>query len=397
MLDLPPRVAASLLSRAYDGRSLAYLLVDASLTLVRTGGALERYGLGALELGRAVGDQVLCLEGMLPLAEPSSLLPAIAMPSGRVADLHFLVDDAGTWVLLVDVTVEHDAAQRVQQKAYDMTLLSEREAKLLAQLRTAHRRLEASQEELLRTSNRLARELRDAERYVRSTLPAPFRHPFLADWRFVPSTELGGDSFGYHWVDADHFAVFLLDVCGHGVGAALLSVAAANTLRSEALPSTDFRDPGDVLTALNAAYQMEDHDDLFFTIWYGVYRRSERTLSYASAGHPPAILVDDAARNGGHVAELRAPGPSIGIAPAAAYRAETSRVDSPSRLFLFSDGAFEIAAPDGTALAFEEFVRHLASPAGTEECELDRVLRVAREHHGPGPLDDDLSIVKLGL
>ena len=102
---------------------------------------------------------------------------------------------------------------------------------------------------------------------------------------------LGGDSFGYHWIDDEHFAFFVLDVCGHGVRAALLSIAAAETLRSEALPTTDWRDPGAVLTALNEAYPMERHDDLFFTIWYGVYHRPARRLAYASAGHPAAILL----------------------------------------------------------------------------------------------------------
>jgi len=49
----------------------------------------------------------------------------------------------------------------------------------------------------------------------------------------------------------DHFAMYLLDVCGHGVGAALLSVSALNAIRSEALPQTNFHDPGSVLAALN--------------------------------------------------------------------------------------------------------------------------------------------------
>jgi hypothetical protein len=45
------------------------------------------------------------------------------------------------------------------------------------------------------------------------------------DWRFIPSASLGGDSFGYHWIDEDHFAAYLIDVSGHGWVAALLSVS----------------------------------------------------------------------------------------------------------------------------------------------------------------------------
>ena len=173
------------------------------------------------------------------------------MPSGRVADVHFFADGGTVWILLLDVTAEYEEARRVQQKAYDMTLLSQREARLIEQLEAAnqeltraHRELAASREALQRTHDRLQQELRDAERYVRAILPAPLSEPLRVDWRFVPSTELGGDSFGYHWIDDEHFALYLIDVCGHGVGAALLSVAVADTLRSEALPRTDFRRPG---------------------------------------------------------------------------------------------------------------------------------------------------------
>ena len=105
----------------------------------------------------------------------------------------------------------------------------------------AYRRLAESQKQL-------ADEVAQAAKYVCSLLPEPIgQGPVRVDWRFVPSTQLGGDSFGYHWLDDDHFAVYLLDVSGHGVGASLLSVSAMNVLRSQSLPNTDFRDPGQVL------------------------------------------------------------------------------------------------------------------------------------------------------
>src|SRR6185369_7117003 len=102
------------------------------------------------------------------------------------------------------------------------------------------------------------------------------------DWRFVPSTQLGGDSFGYHWLDSDHFAIYLLDVCGHGVGAALLSVSVMNVLRSQALSSTNISDTGAVLNALNQTFKMEKQNNMYFTIWYGVYDRAKGELVYAS-------------------------------------------------------------------------------------------------------------------
>jgi serine phosphatase RsbU (regulator of sigma subunit) len=394
---LPPTVAESLRSLIYQQRALAYFLVDSSLALVRAGGFLEHYGLKEIKLFEPASSQMDFLEGLLPLAETPFLIRSMEMPSGRVADVHFFADEDGVWILLLDVTTEHDEARRVQQKAYDMTLLSEREARLIAQLEATNRALAESREDLLRTHRRLDRELQDAAYYVRSILPAPFSEPFIADWRFVPSSELGGDSFGYHWVDADHFALFLLDVCGHGVGPAMVSIVVANMLRSEALTDTDFRAPAEVLTALNRVYQMENHNDLYFSIWYGVYRPSERRLTYASAGHHPTVLVAGEPSERGRVEMLPARGPSLGIAPGAVYTSQDCVLPSPSRLFLFSDGTFEVGKQDGAMLGFDEFLDLLAAPVAAGESELDRLLDFVRGVHGPGSLEDDFSIIKLGL
>ena len=170
----------------------------------------------------------------------------------------------------------------------------------------AYRALEASQ-------RLLAKDVAQAARYVQSLLPEKLRRgPIAADWRFVPSAELGGDSFGYDWVDPDHFAFYLLDVSGHGVGSALLSVSALNALRSQSLPQADFRDPGQVLTALNRAFQMDQQNGLFFTIWYGIYHRPTRRLDYAGGGHPPALLLTGPDVEHCELMSLDSQGPMIG-------------------------------------------------------------------------------------
>ncbi len=399
MLDLPPRISDSLLMLLHAQRTLAHLVIDGSENLLQAGGHLAHYGLEGLQTGGRAGDQMYFLEGLLPLAETPFLIRSMEMPSGRVADIHFFADGEVVWVLLLDVTAEYEEARLVQQKAYDMTLLSQREARLIAQLEAAnheltvaHEDLAASREALQRTHDRLQQELRDAEGYVRAILPEPLNAPLVVDWRFVPSTELGGDSFGYHWIDDQHFALYLIDVCGHGVGSALLSIAVADTLRSEALQHTDFREPAQVLGALNQAYQMERHGELFSTVWYGVYQPASGRLRYASAGHPPAILVNG---NGGQ--PLEASGACIGLSPAARYKDAECVVQAPARLFVFSDGTYEIHRPDGSALAFSDFTEMLAQPVRNGQSELDRLLDYAREGHGPGVLEADFAISKLEL
>ena len=116
-------------------------------------------------------------------------------------------------------------------------------------------------------------------------------------------------------IDDDHMAFYLLDVCGHGVGAALLSVTAINVLRSAALPNTDFRDPAAVLGALNDAFPMEKQNNMYFTIWYGVYQRATRNLRYASAGHPPALLLRGGSERAAGAFRLETRGVALGTFP----------------------------------------------------------------------------------
>src|SRR6202042_1594758 len=339
MPDISDHISEWLLHLVKSQRSIAHLLINNELLLIKAGGELEYYGLGDLKQQHSAADQLPFLEGLLPLAETPFLLESVGMPGGNVADVHLFGNEEMTWVVLLDVTAEHDHARKIQQKAYDMTLLSQREARLIAKLEAAHkeltlahRELAESRDALLRIHNRLQQELRDAERYVLAILPAPVAEPFAIDWLFVPSTELGGDSFGYHWIDGDHFALYLLDVCGHGVGAALLSITAANTLRSGALQNTDFRKPEAVLGSLNQVFQMENQNGLYFTIWYGVYHRPTGTLRYASAGHPPPILVSGTREQRGKAELLEAVGCPVGFLPDFLYASEERTVAAPARL-----------------------------------------------------------------
>ena len=74
--------------------------------------------------------------------------------------------------------------------------------------------------------------------------------------------DLGGDMFGYHWIDRDHLAVYLLDVSGHGVGSSLLAVSAANVLVvAVAARQSISASPASVMTRLNDVFQMDRQDE----------------------------------------------------------------------------------------------------------------------------------------
>jgi phosphoserine phosphatase RsbU/P len=260
----------------------------------------------------------------------------------------------------------------------------------LLQRNEAYARLQESE-------RRLANEMKQAELYVRSLLPEKLKKGAIrTDWRFVPSAELGGDSFGYYWLDDDHFAFFLLDVSGHGIGSALLSVSAMNALRSQALPQTDFRQPGEVLAALNNAFQMDQQNGLFFTIWYGVYNKPARRIDYAGGGHPPALLVNGLTADQAALETLESYGPMIGAVPDLTFRGGSTSLDAFAKLYLYSDGAYEIERTDKTMWPFDQFVDFMKQGPhqAADGAMMDRLIAHDRTLQGRDEFVDDFSIVE---
>ncbi len=362
--------------------------------LVRQGHTVicAEHGRAALDLLRATKVDLVLLDMMMPVLDGyGALLEIKSDPSLR--HLPVIMISALDEIAAVVRCIER-GAEDFLPKPFNPILLRARIGAGLEKkrFRDQERLYVRTIEE---TQTRLKAELTEAENYVRSILPPPLSSgPVTTDWRLIPSTELGGDSFGYHWIDPHHFALYLLDVCGHGVGAALLSVTAINVLRNAALPAVDFRDPGAMLAALNAAFLMEKQNDMYFTIWYGVWHPSTRTLRYAAAGHPPALLVTPQSGMTDRVELLKGAGMVLGGMEGVNYRTFERHLPAPARLYVVSDGTFEIKRPDGTMWDFAEFQ---ASFAVEGESELDRLFARVKALHGPGPLADDFSIVRFSL
>jgi sigma-B regulation protein RsbU (phosphoserine phosphatase) len=249
---------------------------------------------------------------------------------------------------------------------------------------------------LQESQRRMAKDVAEAAKYVQSLLPMKLKKGDIrTDWRFIPSAELGGDSFGYDWIDEDHFAFYLLDVSGHGVGAALLSVSALNALRSQSLPQTNFRDPGQVLTALNKAFQMDQQNGLFFTIWYGIYHRPTRRIDYSGGGHPPALLLTGPTPEAARQIALDSGGPMVGAVADLEFSTSTCQVDAYGLLSLYSDGAFEVERTDGSTWPFGDFVEFMGKVTRpSADTGMDQLIRHAREMQGSDEFADDLSMVE---
>ncbi|MFA6101473.1 MAG: SpoIIE family protein phosphatase [Victivallaceae bacterium] len=250
---------------------------------------------------------------------------------------------------------------------------------------------------LQESQQRLAAELAEAADYVASMLPKKLDGPIKTDWKFVSSTSLGGDAFGYHWLDDNHFAMYLLDVCGHGVGAALLSISVMEALRSQNLPNTDFSNPGNVLTRLNDEFQMEDHHQMYFTIWYGVYNKQERKIVYSSGGHPPALLISGTTASDTQIHDLRTKGAIIGGFPGLNYENKEIALEQYNKLLILSDGVYEITRPGLPDWHFEAFRQYISSTVTSSGFHVEKIYHDVLEMYGSRNLEDDFSLIEINL
>ncbi|NBX24966.1 MAG: response regulator [Planctomycetes bacterium] len=244
---------------------------------------------------------------------------------------------------------------------------------------------------LAASERHLQEEVRRAAEYVKSLLPPPLvEGAATSTWRFVPSESLGGDAFGHHWLDDTQLAIYLLDVCGHGVGPALLGVSAMNVIHSSAVPGRDMRDTGAVVEGLNDLFPMDRHNEMFFTLWYGILDVKRGRLRWTGAGHPPALLVHP----DGSLQRLESQGLMIGAVTGLPYESSEVEIRPGMRLLLYSDGIFELQRPDGQMATLDDFIRH-AGPAAVGADPLDAMLAHARAVQGAAGFKDDVSLLQV--
>jgi serine phosphatase RsbU (regulator of sigma subunit)/energy-coupling factor transporter ATP-binding protein EcfA2 len=241
------------------------------------------------------------------------------------------------------------------------------------------------------SDDQMRKEFADGVAYVRGCIPPPMEGKVAVNWRYIPSSTLGGDTIGYHWIDDDHIALYLVDVTGHGLDSALLSISINNVIRSGSLPGADMRRPDQVLASLNASFQGQQHSNKFFTIWYGVYSSSDRLLTWAGGGHHASLLfAPDAPAS----VYLSSTGPMMGIMRGANFPANSCAVPHGARLLIFSDGVFEIFNDHQAAWDLPACVNYLATLSQGTETVMDKLIEHVRRLRGSHQLDDDFSIIE---
>ena len=274
---------------------------------------------------------------------------------------------------------------------------------------TLERTLSRQNSELQQANARIRSGLEAAARVQQSMLP---REPIVTPrvctaWQYVPCDELAGDAVGLYLVDDRYLVAYVLDVSGHGVPAALLSVSAMRALEPEPPESSFLRDlsladghlgtvarPARVATELSRRFRAGENDGRYLTMSLAVLDTHDGRLQLTSAGHPPALLV----RDGRSIEIPDAGGFPIGMLDGGSYDDATINLRPGDRLCLYSDGVIEQFSPNGVEDQFgeERLLKHLIghARAGVEPDRVvnDIVADVSR-FSGGRAFSDDVSLV----
>ncbi len=280
-------------------------------------------------------------------------------------------------------------------------------AELRVRLRAAQRMidlqydLELQNRELRKAHDTLDRDLRAAAQLQQNLLPQkPSVYPgLLIDWLFLPSLYLAGDMFNFMQLDRDNIGIYQLDVSGHGIPAALLSIALSRVLTKESggllcRDSTEgmnwIRPPSEVVSQLNERFQSDD--DAYFTIFYGIFNRVTRSFRFCQAGHPSPILL----RNGAGAHSVGSGGFPVGMMPSMDWEEESITLAPGDRLVLYSDGVIESKNAAGQQFS-EEGLRNSLSGGSQSGLlgMLDRLHDDIRTWCGKDEYADDISVLAL--
>ena len=279
----------------------------------------------------------------------------------------------GRYVYIILLTAREnagDVTQGFDAGADDFLSKPVEQAELRARLHagvrilTLEATLAAHNKRLSEALHQIEKDLELAARVQHSVLPSRrLRYgDYFSDWLFLPSAWVSGDVFNIFPLDS-HLGFYCVDVSGHGVGAAMMSLAVARQFlhgrvvdRFLFTEEGGIQSPAEVVRMLNSRFCSEESDiTSYFTLIYGVIDPETGEGWLCQAGHPTPVIVNaDSA-----VTSVGDGGPPVGLIPDLSWEDVAFTLHPGDRLCLFSDGITECENVSGEQFGTQRLERWL--------------------------------------
>lgn len=275
------------------------------------------------------------------------------------------------------------------------------------QLTRWNHELETLNDRLEDVNQRMTRDLDAAAKVQQSLLPSSNhqipRVQFA--WQYLPCDELAGDFLNFFPLDEDHVAMYVVDVSGHGVASSLLSVTIGRLLTplvsaSSLLVQSDGQGgkrivpPAEVAYELNRKFQMEEQNELFFTMLYGVLQLSTLEFRFVSAGHDPVVRVP----LGGAPEYLEGSNMAIGWVGEMEYDESAVVLQPGDRLYAYSDGVPEAMDAELNQFSMTQMMEVIElGQSQSLDSSVDLLLQTVRRWCKVNGPKDDVSILGLEI
>jgi len=238
--------------------------------------------------------------------------------------------------------------------------------KVQLKIRNLTKALKRANNDLIRKQKRIDENLKAGAEIQRSLMAInpPEAKTIEVVWRFMPCQRIGGDIFNILRLDDDHWAIYMLDVSGHGITSSMVAVSVSQMLQPRVgfllkknigkAPYYEIVPPVEVLNEMDREYPIERFDK-FFTISYCILNVKDGTLSYSNAGHPPPVLL----RKDGSLELLNEGGTIIGMGGLLPFEEGRRKLCSGDKLFLYTDGIAEYQNEEGLFYDEDRFFAEL--------------------------------------
>jgi sigma-B regulation protein RsbU (phosphoserine phosphatase) len=254
-------------------------------------------------------------------------------------------------------------------------------------LENARLHREILEQKLLERDVESARAIQDS--FLPHTFPKTKRFEFAA--RSVPTMGVGGDLYDVFELDDSHVALTIADVSGHGVSAALYMARTLSELKHIA---HRFRDPTEAIKMLNLALSGQLLGGRFVTLLFLVLDTENATVTYAGAGHPPALWSK---ADGASEYLFMSDGIPLGILEDARFPQVTVDLQPGDRVLMYTDGVTEAFDNRGEPFGMDRLREIVSRHTGDPEGLINRVLDGVSAHATSEEPLDDIAMVALRM